>query len=122
MKWKNPKKNERRRYKIWKLSFLLEKYYFEYTAPEISDAINQVLYFFLVLKNYYKKYESEILFQNIYIRLQNKNRDDYKDIMLGYNIDMDDNEFDILTKIKGRLITDTIKFVEPFNKNFEIIL
>ena len=64
-----------------------------------------------------KEYVSDVLFTNINCRLPNKNRDDYKDIMLRYNIGINDNAFEVLAKTKGRQITDTIEFVEPFNKN-----
>ena len=124
MIWKNQKKNERRKYNL-ENRFVLEKYYFDYTEPEISDAIKSGFLPFPFFEELNKKYESdEILFHNIYSRLLNKNRDDYKYIMLCYNIDMYDNEFDILTKIKGILITDIIEFVEVFNKNhfdFDIV-
>ena len=118
MIWKNPKKNERRRYKIGELRFTLGKYYFKYTNPEISDAIKSGFLPFPEFEDLNKEYISDVLFNAIYSRLPNKKRDDYMDIMLKYNISTEENDFEILKKTKGRQITDTIEFVEPFNKKF----
>lgn len=117
MIWKNPNKNQRRRYKIGELSLESNKYSFRYTDPEISDAMKSGFLPFPGFEDLNKEYVSDVLFTNINCRLPNKNRDDYKDIMLRYNIGINDNAFEVLAKTKGRQITDTIEFVEPFNKN-----
>ena len=55
--------------------------------------------------------------------MPNKNRDDYLEILNYYNLNSSDDEYEILTRTKGRLLTDTFEFVPPFDKNkieFEI--
>ena len=57
------------------------------------------------------------MFTNILARLPNTNRKDYKNILECYDLSITSDEFEILKKTRGRLLTDTFEFVQVFNKS-----
>ena len=113
----------RTRYVVGKLSYDNQKYIFKYTNPELDIAKSKGFTYYPGFENLNKVYESIILFPNISCRLPNKNRSDYLELLNYYNLDSSANEYEILLKTKGRLLTDTFEFVPVFDKNkieFEI--
>lgn len=113
----------RTRYVVGNLTYDNKVYFFKYTNPELSDAQKQGFTCYPGFEDLTKVYESKELFSNISSRLPNKNRDDYLEILNYYNLNSSDDEYEILTRTKGRLLTDTFEFVPPFDKNkieFEI--
>lgn len=65
-----------------------------------------------------EEYRSEQgLFHNISVRLPKKERDDYLDVLNRYDLDSLDDEFMVLSRTKGRQITDNFEFVPAFDEN-----
>ncbi len=113
--WKQPK--TRRRYKIGVLSYDGNKYKFNYSNPELDDALKEGFEYFPGFTDIKKYYESDELFSNIKTRLPNKKRPDYLEILNTYNLASNADDFDILTSTKGRLLTDSYEFVQVFDVN-----
>lgn len=112
--WKDPLK--RRRYKVGVLE-KNEKYYsFKYVNPELNIAKNAGFDYYPGFEDTSKEYKNEKMFLNIENRLPNKKRPDYLEILNSYNLNIDSNSMEILKATKGRLVTDTYEFVEPFDK------
>ncbi len=109
--WRDPV--NRLRYKVGLLSYDGKLYHFEYTNPELDDAI---LAGFEKYPGFNKgeKYTSPSLFPNIKNRLPNPSRVDYLDMMNEYDLTSDASDWEILTATRGRLITDDYEFVRPF--------
>ena len=119
--WKEPK--ERRRFIIGELDFLNGQYRFKYIDPELNDARKKGLDFFPGFSDLKKEYISKELFANIESRLPNPSRPEYLSILNTYELDMNSTEMEILSRTKGRLLTDNFEFVPIFDKNkieFEI--
>ena len=113
--WKEPK--ERRRYTIGELTYKDNKYMFKYVNPELEDAKIAGFEYFPGFNQTDKLYiENNDMFANISTRLPNKNRPDYLALLNMYNLDVNSSKMEILTKTKGRLITDNFEFVPAFNK------
>lgn len=108
--WKNPK--SRRRYLIGELVQEDNGYTFKYSKDEIEG-----FDYFPGFANKNETYYSQELFSNILNRLPNPNRPDYEDILSSYELNKDSSKMEMLQKTKGRLLTDTFEFVEPFNEN-----
>lgn len=114
--WKEPK--SRRRYIIGLLTYEEEKYRFKYIDPELNNAKEYGFDFFPGFNDTTIEYESENdLFPNINSRLPNIARPDYLEILNTYELDITSTKMDILSKTKGRLLTDNFEFVPVFNKN-----
>lgn len=122
MIWKSA--NTRRRYKVAELVNINdEKYIFSYINPELNDAKKVGFSLYPGFNDDNKRYKSNYLFKNIAMRLPNKNRDDYNTYSEKFGILPGDSDFEILTKTKGKIVTDNIEFIRPFSKNgfeFEI--
>ena len=113
----------RTRYVVGNLTYDGNSYYFKYINPELACAQEHGFTCYPGFENLTKVYESKELFLNISSRLPNKSRDDYLEILNYYNLNLANNEYEILTRTKGRLLTDTFEFVPYFDKNkieFEI--
>lgn len=114
--WKEPK--ERRRYIIGLLTYENNEYIFKYINPELDSAKKAGFEYFPGFTETNKTYVSkDDMFKNISTRLPNKNRPDYLQILNLYDLDVSSNQMEILTKTKGRLLTDNFEFVPEFNKN-----
>jgi len=120
--WKEPK--SRRRYIIGELEHTIkDEYKFKYINPELNDAKKVGFNYYPGFDQLDKEYTNSTLFANIATRLPNPNRPDYLEILNSYNLDINSNKFTILTKTKGRLLTDNFEFVPIFDENkieFEI--
>lgn len=113
--WKNPE--NRTRYTIGELEKNGNSITFRYIDPELNNAIKNNFASYPGFPDYEKKYVSSELFPNIACRLPNKARTDYIEILNFYDLDKNSDDFEILTKTKGRLITDNFEFVPVFDKN-----
>lgn len=111
--WKDPK--ERKRYKVGVLEKGSDCYTFKYVNPELNIAKEAGFDYYPGFEDTNKIYKNKELFFNIENRLPNKKRPDYLDILNAYNLDFDSDSMAILKATKGRLITDTYEFVEPFD-------
>lgn len=60
-----------------------------------------------------KNYESSKLFSAFSRRLPHKARPDYMELLRENNLNINDNEFDLLTMTGGKLISDNYEFVKP---------
>lgn len=113
--WKNPE--IRTRYIIGELVKNNDEFIFSYVDPELNIARDNKFTIYPGFPDYEKKYVSSELFPNIECRLPNKGRSDYIEILNFYDLDKNSDDFEILTKTKGRLITDNFEFVPPFDRN-----
>lgn len=112
--WKDPKK--RIRYKVGTLRYLNDTYYFEYTNPELDDAIKAGFKYYPGFEDLNEKYESNVLFANIFTRLPNEYRPDYLSILNAFNLNSNSTCFEILKETRGRLLTDNYEFVPSFDE------
>ena len=112
--WKDP--IDRRRYKIGILERDDNYYYFKYVDPELNLAKEAGFDYYPGFEDTNKEYRNEKMFLNIENRLPNKKRPDYLEILNSYNLDIDSDSMEILKATKGRLVTDTYEFVEPFDQ------
>lgn len=111
--WKEP--ISRQRYIIGKLTAYDDYYQFEYVNPQLDDALKSGFTYYPGFSELNKIYKSEKLFDNVLTRLPNKSRSDYLEIMNSYDLSSNASDFDILTRTKGRLLTDNYEFVPDFN-------
>ncbi len=111
--WKEP--IERKRYVIGELTYDFEKYTFRYLKDELPEVISKGFDFFPGFSDLDKIYSSSSLFTNISTRLPNKARPDYLDILNTYDLSLIDDEFNILSRTRGRLLTDNFEFIREFN-------
>lgn len=109
--WRNP--TDRLRYRVGLLSYNGKSYRFQYTDPELNDAVTAGFDYFPGF-NERQIYTSTLLFPNIKSRLPNPHRPDYLDMMNEYDLTDNASDWEILTATKGRLITDDYEFVRPF--------
>ena len=119
--WKQP--TSRRRYKIGTLLIEQKQYTFRYD-DEINDAKSDGFTCFPGFEDINKTYESTSMFPNIFSRLPNKKRPDYKNILMFYNLKEDASDDEILAATKGKLVTDNYEFVQAFNEKnilFDIV-
>lgn len=112
--WKQPV--SRRRYKIGELCCIKNGYSFNYTNPELDEAIKAGFNFFPGFEDTKKEYLSSELFANIDTRLPNTSRPDYLEILNSYGLERTSTKFDILKATRGRLLTDNYEFVPIFDK------
>ena len=122
--WRSKNPKNRRRYLIGTLSFdpSQNKYGFKYGYDYQLAREEGGLDFFPGFQKSDTEYtHSGALFPNIASRLPNKEREDYVAILNTYNIAPADDEFAILKKTKGRLITDNFEFVPVFDDTEPII-
>ena len=92
--WKQPK--TRRRYKIGTLCYKENRYFFEYTNPELEDARESGFTFFPGFENTNEIYTSNSLFANIETRLPNPSRPDYLEILNTYGLEKDSTNIPFL--------------------------
>ncbi|MDO5557914.1 MAG: HIRAN domain-containing protein [Clostridia bacterium] len=120
--WKEPIK--KRNYIIGILEYKKNRYFFKYVDPELNDARKSGLTNFPGFDVINKVYESVEMFSNIEVRLPNKGRPDYLDILNMYDLDIYSTKMEILKNTNGKLLTDNFSFVPVFNENkieFEVV-
>jgi len=103
------------KYVVGKL-FHDEKYYFNYVDPDLSEAKGLGVMTYPGFAKHDYTYESETLFPNIKTRLPNKERPDYSVILSSFDATDTDNDFTILEKTKGKLLTDRFEFLSENNE------
>ena len=113
--WKEPLSHKR--FKIGILIKLNDGYEFSYVDPELGEARKVGFNFFPGFNDLSKTYKNNELFINIALRLPNKGRIDYLEILNSYNLDKESSDFDILKATRGRTLTDNYEFVPAFDLN-----
>lgn len=111
--WKD--NSNHRNYTVGYLTGKGGKFFFEYYESELETAQQNGMTFFPGFSEI-KKYESEEMFSNILQRLPSSKRDNYKEIIQKYGIRDKFDVFEILTKTRGKTVTDSFEFVPFFNK------
>lgn len=111
--WKEPV--ERKRYVIGELLYDYSQYTFRYLKDELNEVLSKGFDFFPGFSELDKEYSSSSIFANIRTRLPNPARPDYLDILNLYDLSLIDDEFKILARTKGRLLTDNFEFIKEFN-------
>ena len=110
--WQDSK--TRLRHIVGKLWIKKGKYYFAYNKDGLKSSAKQGFQLHPAFPHYRVVYKSENLFPAFAMRLPNKDRPDYIQILKKYDLNPDDSDFDILTATGGRLATDNYEFVPAF--------
>lgn len=110
--WKEPV--ERKRYVIGELLYDSSQYIFRYLKDELPEVLSKGFDFFPGFNDLDKEYFSSSIFANISTRLPNPARPDYLDILNLYGLSLIDDEFSILARTKGKLLTDNFEFIKEF--------
>lgn len=112
MMWKN---DEGELFKVGELSKKTEKYYFKY---DIDGVENAKAYGFSLLPYFPKldaKYFREELFSSFAKCLPGHGKKDKTSILKEYDLKEYD-DFELLKKIGGKMISDNIEFISPFDE------
>jgi hypothetical protein len=107
--WQDP--NTRLRYVIGKLWYKKQKYHFAYQSDGLESAKKSGFSYHPAFPFTDDVYKSDILFHAFAMRLPNKERQDYNEILNKYGLDSSCSDMDILAITGGKLATDNYEFV-----------
>lgn len=116
--WQDPK--TRLRHVIGKLWFKKGLYYYAYDTSNLKKAMNGSFSLHQAFPDPNKVYKSETLFPAFKLRLPNKRRPDYLELLKEYDLNDTSSDLEILSATAGRLATDNYEFV-PTLSNCETL-
>lgn len=124
--WQDPK--TRLRHVVGKLWFKKGNYFYAYNSDNIKSAIKSGFTAHPSFPDIKTVYKSNIFFPVFKLRLPNKNRPDYLEILKKYGLNEMSTDLEILSRTGGKLATDNYEFVVPlygcdnFALNYEFFL
>lgn len=110
--WKDPQSLQR--FVVGKLTYRREdkKYQFSYSSDNLQKAVEVGFTNYPNFPDLEEHYEIQgQLFPGLMNRLPNKNRPNYPEILIKYNLDITSTDMEILGATRGRLGTDCFEFV-----------